>query len=156
MSARLRPMRDDELPSYLERLLESYADDISRNGGMTPETARRKAEADVERLFPAGTAPGMELRVVEDEAGNVVGHLVYAEREQHGSRYVFLYDIEIDEAHRGRGLGRAALLRLEDEVRARGLDRIELNVFGGNEAARNLYRSLGFEESSVLMGKNLS
>jgi predicted GNAT family acetyltransferase len=30
-----------------------------------------------------------------------------------------------------------------------------LNVFGGNEVARNLYRSLGYEELAALMRKDL-
>ena len=47
------------------------------------------------------------------------------------------------------------MLALEDEVRAHGLDRIELNVFGGNEVARGLYRSLGYAESAVYMVKRL-
>ena len=47
------------------------------------------------------------------------------------------------------------MLALEDEVRAHGLDRIELNVFGGNAVARGLYRSLGYAESAVYMVKDL-
>jgi ribosomal protein S18 acetylase RimI-like enzyme len=43
----------------------------------------------------------------------------------------------------------------EDEARSRGIGRIELNVFGGNEVARNLYRSLGYTETSLQMAKDL-
>jgi len=32
---------------------------------------------------------------------------------------------------------------------------VALNVFGGNEVARNLYRSLGYEENAVSMSKKL-
>jgi ribosomal protein S18 acetylase RimI-like enzyme len=32
---------------------------------------------------------------------------------------------------------------------------VELNVFGGNDVARNLYRSLGYVETSIQMGKDL-
>jgi len=39
--------------------------------------------------------------------------------------------------------------------RERGGARVELTVFGGNEVARTLYRSLGYEESAVWMGKDL-
>ena len=46
-----------------------------------------------------------------------------------------------------------ALLR--DEARALGLERIELNVFGGNEGARRLYQSLGYQETFVTMAKDL-
>jgi ribosomal protein S18 acetylase RimI-like enzyme len=47
------------------------------------------------------------------------------------------------------------MLYAEEEARRRGLSSISLNVFGGNEAARTLYRSLGYEELAVLMRKDL-
>jgi ribosomal protein S18 acetylase RimI-like enzyme len=148
-------MREEELPGYLERLQAEYAEDMTENGGMSEDAARRKAAADVATVFPDGLASDVEARVVEDDAGTAVGHLVYAEREQHGSRYAFVYDIRIDEARRGQGFGRAAMELLEAEARERGLPQVQLNVFGGNEAARALYRSLGFAELSVQMGKEL-
>jgi ribosomal protein S18 acetylase RimI-like enzyme len=43
----------------------------------------------------------------------------------------------------------------EDEARRRGIDRVALNVFGGNEVARGLYRSLGYKENAVAMSKRL-
>jgi RimJ/RimL family protein N-acetyltransferase len=39
----------------------------------------------------------------------------------------------------------------EEEARRRGLDRVGLMVFGGNEVARNLYRSLGYAEIAVFV-----
>ena len=42
---------------------------------------------------------------------------------------------------------------LEEEARRLGVPRIELNVFGGNEVARSLYRSLGYGEEAVVMSK---
>jgi ribosomal protein S18 acetylase RimI-like enzyme len=155
MSVRLRPMREDELPAgYLERLRAEYADDLTRNGGM-PEVARRKAAADLAIVFSDGLASDVEVRVVEDESGAPVGVLVFAEREQHGGRYAFVYDVRIDAARRGQGLGRAAMELLEAEARGRGLPLVQLNIFAGNEPARALYRSLGFEELAVQMGKEL-
>jgi ribosomal protein S18 acetylase RimI-like enzyme len=156
MNARLRPMREDEFPDFLAAARAGYVEDLIRNGGLTPEGARLKAEADYAQLFPDGFPSGVELRVLEDESGRAVGRVVWAAREQHGSRYAFLYDVEVDEEHRGRGLGREAMQLLEAEVRGRGFERLQLNVFGGNERARTLYRSLGFEELSVQMGKELA
>ena len=132
-----------------------YTADMIVNGRMDEAMARRKAASDFGGLFPQGFESDVELRVVEDDTGAAVGHVVWGEREQHGARYAFLYDIEIRETERGRGFGRAAMELLEEEVRGRGHDRLQLNVFGGNERARTLYRSLGFEELSVQMGKTL-
>ena len=44
----------------------------------------------------------------------------------------------------------------EIEARSHGLRRISLNVFGANEVARNLYRALGYVETSVQMAKDLA
>jgi ribosomal protein S18 acetylase RimI-like enzyme len=41
----------------------------------------------------------------------------------------------------------------EEEARRRGLTRIALHVGARNDVARNLYRSLGFEENDVAMSK---
>jgi ribosomal protein S18 acetylase RimI-like enzyme len=70
-------------------------------------------------------------------------------------RVLYIYNIEIDEPQRGHGYGRTAMLLAEAEARSRGIDRVELNVFGGNDVARNLYRSLGYVETSIQMGKDL-
>jgi ribosomal protein S18 acetylase RimI-like enzyme len=36
-----------------------------------------------------------------------------------------------------------------------GFARVELNLWGGNERARSLYRSLGYRDLAVHMGKDL-
>ena len=94
------------------------------------------------------------LAIVEAD-GEAVGHVWFAESSRNDRRTIFVNDVEIDEAQRGRGLGRAAMGLVEDEARARGIDRVELNVFGGNTAARSLYRSLGYDEVAVGMRKLL-
>jgi Acetyltransferase (GNAT) family. len=48
------------------------------------------------------------------------------------------------------------MLLIEEEARRRGFTEIRLNVFGGNEIARSLYRSLGYAEFAVAMRKRLS
>jgi len=72
-----------------------------------------------------------------------------------GRRVLFVYDISIDPRFQGRGYGRATMTLAEGEARARGISRLELNVFGGNDVARGLYRSLGYVETAVQMAKDL-
>jgi ribosomal protein S18 acetylase RimI-like enzyme len=153
---RLRRMRDDELPAHIERARAEYAEDVERNGGLPRAEALAKAERDIGGLFPDGRpAEGQQLRVVEeDPSGTAVGRVHYAERPP-GSRTAWLYDIAIDESRRGQGLGRRAMELFEEEVRRDGFTRIELNVWGGNERARSLYRSLGYADLAVHMGKDL-
>lgn len=153
---RLRPMREDEFPSFLAQWRKTYAEDLERNGGMAALAARSKAERDVDALLAGGLgSPGQTLRVLEDEEDEPVGRVWFSERERDGERVAFLFAIHVDEERRGRGLGRTGMRLLEEELRRRGVGRLELNVFGGNAAARRLYQSLGYAELSVLMGKEL-
>jgi ribosomal protein S18 acetylase RimI-like enzyme len=153
---RLRPLRNDEVPAFLERGQQAYARDMAANGGLSEEAATRKAERDAARLFPSGKPQdGHFLYVLEIETGEPAGRLWWAVEDRDGDRIAFLYDIYLEERFRGEGLGREAMALLEDDVRSRGLARIQLNVFGGNERARALYRSLGYAEQAVTMGKPL-
>ncbi len=108
-------------------------------------------------MFFPGAVPSPDQSVFVVEAdGAPVGELWVSERTDAVQRDVlWIFDIRIDEGHRGRGLGREAMLRAEDEARKRGLGRVALNVFGGNEVARNLYRSLGYVETAVVMRKTV-
>ena len=155
-AVQLRPMRPDELPAFMEHSIVSYAHGIETQGGQTAEFARQKSEEDHAAILPDGLdTPGHTLWVVE-AGGERVGLLWLAERDSGGRRVIFIYDVEIDDAHRGKGYGRAAMELAEEQARLRGIGRIELNVFGGNEVARKLYLSLGYVETSVQMAKDLA
>ena len=67
----------------------------------------------------------------------------------------WIYDIEIDDEHRGRGLGRAALTLAEEHAASTGARTLGLNVFGQNTVARGLYASAGYRETAIIMSKAL-
>jgi ribosomal protein S18 acetylase RimI-like enzyme len=148
----LREVRDDEFPVWLETGRRSYVRDLVHNAGMTLSEAEEKATRDHSAVFPEGRPTAdQHLFVIEDEGGSPIGRLFFALRPTG----VWLYEIELDEAARGRGLGREAMLEFETRARDLGAEKLGLNVFGGNEVARSLYRSLGYVEESVQMGKRL-
>ena len=155
MSVELRPMRDDEFPAWREASELEYAAQIHEKGGLSREAADAKAEKDFASILTHGVeTPNHALNVIVDD-GAVVGSLWTAVRESDAGRVLFVYEIRLAEEARGRGIGRAAMRLAEDVARGQGLTRIELNVFGGNDAARNLYRSLDYAEVAVYMGKDL-
>jgi len=125
------------------------------HAALPPERARSKAVDDVERLFPGGEPSPDQLVFVIEADGEPVGNLWLADRDDSFQRAVFVYDICVDESQRGKSYGRAAMVFAEEEARRRGHDRVALNVFGGNEVARSLYRSLGYDENAVSMSKKL-
>ena len=156
MSVQLRPLREDEFGAWSEDSRAWYALDLVEHAGMPQEAAERKAVADMAGAFKDGFATEGNVLFVIEEDGGAVGSLWFAPREQYGEKQAFLYAIKLDEAYRGRGLGRQAMELLEVEVKARGFDRVMLNVFGGNETARALYRKLGYGEAAVYMTKELA
>jgi ribosomal protein S18 acetylase RimI-like enzyme len=155
MSVELRPLRPDEFEGWFAGWSAWYAHDLEEHGGLEADAAGEKSARDMAGAFPDGFgSPGNVLLAIQLE-GERVGAIWFAPRHERGRTHAFLYSIAIDGERRGQGLGRAAMVALEDDVRERGLDRIELNVFGGNAVARGLYGSLGFAESFVSMGKDL-
>ena len=58
----------------------------------------------------------------------------------------YVYDVEVDEAHRGRGHGRALMLLAERSALAAGRPLLGLHVFAGNTPAIGLYESLGYRD----------
>jgi ribosomal protein S18 acetylase RimI-like enzyme len=92
---------------------------------------------------------------VRSQDGQVVGQLWVAIVER-PRRHAFVYNLEIDEAHRRRGYGEGAMRAAEDEARRLGVDTIRLHVFGHNTRARPLYDKLGYEPTNIMMSKTLS
>lgn len=59
----------------------------------------------------------------------------------------YLWRLMIAKDHQGQGHGRAAMLKMLDWVRMRGLPRVYTSVVEGNSAALRFYESLGFASS---------
>jgi GNAT superfamily N-acetyltransferase len=148
MTIDVRPIGDDEFVAWLPRLREEYAGDLVRDYGMSVDQARKHAAAEIEPELPRG-----HFVFVIEVGGESVGHLWLVERRQHFEPTLIVYDVDVDEPHRGHGYGKAAMLFAEEEARRRGLSRIALHVGARNDVARNLYRSLGFDENEVRMSK---
>jgi ribosomal protein S18 acetylase RimI-like enzyme len=155
MSVELRPMRADEFAEWKADSVASYSVDMQENGGMPRDAADAKASSDFDGLLAQGVeTPDHFLHAIEED-GAVVGYLWLAVRGSPSGRVLFVYEVRIVEEARGRGLGRAAMEFAARLAAEQGLGRIELNVMGGNEVARGLYRALGYDEVAVYMGKTL-
>ncbi len=85
-----------------------------------------------------GDAPtfGLVVRREDRIAGYAVARAVAGEGE--------ILNVAVSPGERRRGLGRALVVRVLEEARARGATEVHLEVRSGNRAAIGLYRSLGF------------
>ncbi len=63
----------------------------------------------------------------------------------------YIRTLAVDEAERGRGIGRQLLVRAMDDARALRLERVRLDVDAANAVARALYTSAGF--ASIYEGR---
>src|SRR5438067_9736538 len=115
---------------------------------MSADTARARAVVEID-----GHRPATHSVFVIEVDGQPVGHLWLVERRDAFEPTLSVYDIDVDEPYRRRGYGKAAMVFAEEEARRRGLTRIALRVGARNDVARDLYRSLGFEENEVAMSK---
>jgi len=163
MSLSLRPISSLEIGRWLADRRREYVE--SRIAAGEPsEIAEANAEESYGRLFPHGVpAAGHDVFVlVEDvdiegeaEPGGAVGTLWVGPYPDSRADAMWIWNINISEEHRGRGLGRAGMILAEGEARRRGVTEIGLNVFGFNDVAIGLYRSLGYEPTSMQMRKVL-
>jgi ribosomal protein S18 acetylase RimI-like enzyme len=77
-------------------------------------------------------------------AGYLVMTLGYS--LEFGGRDAFVDELFIKEEFRGRGLGKAALVRAEEVCRERGIRALHLEVERSNVRAQTLYRKSGFQD----------
>ena len=79
-----------------------------------------------------------------DESGRIIGSAIGRIEKIRGSIVGRVYTVEVKPEHRGRGVGRSLLTRLEEEFRRMGCEKLVLEVAVDNEPAIKLYKSLGF------------
>ncbi len=98
--------------------------------------------------------------LVAERDGQVIGY-TYAGVE--GNDYMSLrgpagvfYDIVVDPAHRGQGVGRALLDATLDALKARGAPRVVLSTAEKNEVAQHLFDRAGFRRTMIEMTRELA
>jgi ribosomal protein S18 acetylase RimI-like enzyme len=98
---------------------------------------------------------------VAEEAGAVVGwaachldeHDTFVKREERSFGYVS--EMYVEEARRGRHIGRALLKACEDHFRALGLKSVLISALSPNARALNAYRAAGYRDYAVNLRKIL-
>lgn len=153
--AGVRPFTDDEFPPFREAQVRAFSAALAAAESRPAAEFVRTAHELFDRLMPDGLATaGMRVLHVLDDDGRDAGVLWVGPHRQRADA-LYVNDVEIDTEHRGRGLGRAAMLTAEQIARDGGYAAIGLNVFGYNEVARSLYDSLGYQVASTQMTKEL-
>lgn len=139
MSCHLRPATAADIPLILSfiRQLAEY------------ERLLAEVDATEERLRatlfpPAGTPPAAHV-VVAEHAGTPAGFALYFFNYSTflARPGLYLEDLFVAPAFRGRGVGKALLLHLARLANQRGCGRMEWSVLDWNEPAIRFYETLG-------------
>lgn len=121
-------------------LLDAYACDPA--GGGEPLSARVRAN-----LVAELAARPMAFSVLAFEGEQAVGLINCIEGfSTFACRpLVNVHDVAVLPSHRGRGVGRLMMEKVEALARARGACKLTLEVLSGNRSAVRLYARVGFE-----------
>lgn len=98
---------------------------------------------------------------VADEYGRAIGYIIF--RIESGGwnpvlrdiKTLYIDDLCVSEAHRGKGIGSALMKTAEDWARTSGCHSVTLNVWEFNDSARGLYSRLGYSTQRREMEKLL-
>lgn len=102
------------------------------------------AEEDSLRTNLFGPKPYAEVLLIEEE-GEATGFALFFHNFSTflGKPGLYLEDLFVDPAHRGKGHGKALLKRLAELAVARGCGRLEWSVLDWNQPSIDFYLSLG-------------
>lgn len=86
--------------------------------------------------------PGFLVALID---GRLVGYVVADVTPTHGRSLGHVKDVAVHPKHRGDGVGSLLLTRALSEMAFQGADSVKLEVREGNDGAKRLYRTFGFE-----------
>lgn len=134
----IRPVTPEDVPALIAMVLELAEYEKAAEQAIA-------TEADFTRdLF--GESPRVHALVVED-SGEVIAYAFYFLNYSTwlGRHGIYLEDLYVRPAHRGRGHGKALLIRLAQECVEKGYGRLDWSVLDWNTPSRDFYASLGAE-----------
>lgn len=144
-------MSDARYQDWRHSIWKSYFQELVRSG-LSEAAAQKNVDDNIAATMPEGVLqPGNEVFEIHHDGESIGVVWLW----QDGTEW-FVYDIDLEEQHRGKGLGRKTMQAIEAHVRAHGGTAIALSVFGFNQVARNLYESEGYETTRLQMKKTLS
>lgn len=152
---KLISMTETEYAEWLPRSRENFALAKMKGQNMTREEAESASDKAYRDLLPLGLATPDHYLFMAKDQNKILGFLWLCSRGPAENRKAYIYDVEIYETFRGQGYGRSIMRAAEEKARQLGLKHIGLHVFGYNEPAIQLYRSLDYKTTGITMEKSL-
>ncbi|MHC1481118.1 GNAT family N-acetyltransferase [Frateuria aurantia] len=152
---RLRQVASDLDEAFVLRLAPLFADFALPLWRQRQTCVRGVQTALVERIEEADSDGSLLL--AENDEGARVGFLSLGLTRDYfsGQRQAHLNELAVAPEYQRQGMGRALLRHAEHWAAARGCRALTLNVFPGNEAARRLYASAGYQLDMLRLARPL-
>ena len=153
----LKPMTTETFAAFKPTSQSNYAANLVSIEEIPLEVAARYASEQFDRLAPNGLDTQCQLffDVIETASRQPAGHLWLGIQNRFEKKVVSINDIAIHPSFRRRGLGKSLMKLVEVEAAKARAAYIRLHVFDMNEAAKRLYRAMGFVPTSIDMRKTL-
>lgn len=156
MAIKLSPMSEEDYQRFYNKSLQEYAYNQTLTGNWPASEAVARARDEMAQMLPEGlNTPNAFLSNILDEVENKIGMMWFYLDEGRPQKTVVLLEFFLFPQFRNRGLEYKVLQVFEEGIKAIGVKRIELQVFGHKAEDIKMYLDQDFKQTMVLFGKDL-
>ncbi|MBQ7838044.1 MAG: GNAT family N-acetyltransferase [Clostridia bacterium] len=156
-----KKISDAEFKAYAKWSVSAYADHLIKSGDEKLKwKARKEAKAEFCDIYPdkAGSKDTW-LYVIHNENDEKIGVIGY-QKSPFDSETAFIIENVIKEEFRGKGYGKSAFIKLQEDAKEKGFPKMTLNCFKHTPISFSMYQKNGFKiiedyGGSVIMEKVL-
>ncbi|MBQ8015458.1 MAG: GNAT family N-acetyltransferase [Clostridia bacterium] len=139
-------MNSDEFKVYSKWSAKAYADHLIKSGDERFRfNALRAAKSEFRDVFPNGAASADNyLYIVVNEDDEKIGVIGY-QKSPFEENAAFVTENVIKEEYRGKGYGKSAFVKIQEDAREKGFSKMVLNVFKHTPVSYAMYEKNGFK-----------
>ena len=156
-----RKINREEFEIYKKWSIKNYAENLIKSGDEKFFfKAKRATKAEFKDVFPNGAETENNfLYIVLSEKGEGIGVIGY-QKSLFEENAAFVIENVIKEEFRGKGYGKSALVKLQEDAKKNGYAKMVLNAFKHSKISLGMYERNGFKTvedygGSVIMEKML-
>lgn len=161
MEIKFKRMNNDEFRVYSKWSVKAYAEHLIKSGDEKYRfKAKKAAKSEFQAVFPDGAASAANYLYIvmnkEDEKIGVIGY----QKSPFEENAAFVTENVVKEEYRGKGYGKSAFVKIQEDARKNGFGKMVLNCFKHTPISYSMYEKNGFEiiedyGGSVIMEKYL-
>ncbi len=154
-----RKMNTEEFFIYAKWSVKNYAENLIKAGDEKFRfKARKAAKSEFNDVFPEGAdSSDNYLYIVVNDEGEKIGVIGY-QKSPFEENAAFVTENIIKKEYRGKGYGKSAFIKLQEDAKEKGFAKMVLNCFKYTPISYSMYKKNGFKViedygGSVIMEK---